>query len=617
MAKRAWMGGSGARRLPVLAGLVAAVCSCAAASQAPGQDLAAEVGLFDTATSAAAPLTTDAISGRTGWVRLPADATNHAFRGDAVLTNGPLAVVLRRRASGAEVDASLPGGFAQRTVLSPTSNDSAGRLTGLRVAENAPSAVAVDATFEAADGGTFAVRFGLEIGQPFVQTEALSRASGLRVEAPCRFAVLPDFFADDVVIDARTMPAGQVEIPSEHFLLHLLPDRQTIVMAVWKSNEADVRAVVGAGEQGPQIERSEIAFGRDGTVWVALLGGSEVWFVHDVAPDDAGKVAHLAWRPPFAAQWRVDWTRSGGLVDSWEMVAERRDGRYDKPGWFGEPNVIQSDRRRWTTVLGWFHYPCWIDRDGRAYLQPLAKRVRFEGPAVIYPINRTRQTPLDAFTVVDVMRATLGVGPCEYILDVEGQPAAMRGRATCAVRDALNAIYEAKRQKHEKAAIEAALADGVAFVRHIRDRIEGYVEFGHEMLAYLDEQKKARPELADFLAEMEGLTRTIDERFAARREPIKTPEYVAALADEFRATLIDYEGDDALEKCKRITREFTQVGGNQDELVGECRMAVKILRQRAGLAMSADPRTAEIAQEIRRRTQAALRNPSTYEAPRH
>ena len=59
------------------------------------------------------------------------------------------------------------------------------------------------------------------------------------------------------------------------------------------------------------------------------------------------------------------------------------------------------------------------------------------------------------------------------------------------------------------------------------------------------------------------------------------------------------------------------VGGNQDELVGECRMAVKMLRQRAGLAMAVDPRTAPVAREIRRRTHEVMRNPATYEAPRH
>ena len=60
-----------------------------------------------------------------------------------------------------------------------------------------------------------------------------------------------------------------------------------------------------------------------------------------------------------------------------------------------------------------------------------------------------------------------------------------------------------------------------------------------------------------------------------------------------------------------------QIGGNQDELVGKCRVAVKNLRQRAALAAAADPRAAAVAKEIRSRTQAMLRNPTGYEAPRH
>jgi hypothetical protein len=83
------------------------------------------------------------------------------------------------------------------------------------------------------------------------------------------------------------------------------------------------------------------------------------------------------------------------------------------------------------------------------------------------------------------------------------------------------------------------------------------------------------------------------------------------------ATLLDYEGDDALDKCKAITGAIVEVGGNQDELVGECRVAVKNLRQRAGLGMAFDPRTAPVANEIRRRTQEALRNATSYESPRH
>ena len=45
--------------------------------------------------------------------------------------------------------------------------------------------------------------------------------------------------------------------------------------------------------------------------------------------------------------------------------------------------------------------------------------------------------------------------------------------------------------------------------------------------------------------------------------------------------------------------------------------AVKVLRQRAGLEMATNPAAAEIAREIRDRTQKALRNAPPYESPRH
>jgi hypothetical protein len=116
---------------------------------------------------------------------------------------------------------------------------------------------------------------------------------------------------------------------------------------------------------------------------------------------------------------------------------------------------------------------------------------------------------------------------------------------------------------------------------------------------------------------MEAAVRAIDAAYAKREASIKTPQYVVDLTEKFRKTLVDYEGDDALKQCIAITHAIVDVGGNQDELVGECRAAVKVLRQRAGLTMAANPGAAEIAREIRDRTQKILRDATSYEAPRH
>jgi len=102
-----------------------------------------------------------------------------------------------------------------------------------------------------------------------------------------------------------------------------------------------------------------------------------------------------------------------------------------------------------------------------------------------------------------------------------------------------------------------------------------------------------------------------------RKDAIKTVDYSQAMVDEFRRTMLDYEGPDAFEKCKKFTADIVEIGGNQDELVGECRLAVKILRQRAGLAMASDPGLATVAREIRSRSQKVLRSPAGHEGARH
>jgi hypothetical protein len=116
---------------------------------------------------------------------------------------------------------------------------------------------------------------------------------------------------------------------------------------------------------------------------------------------------------------------------------------------------------------------------------------------------------------------------------------------------------------------------------------------------------------------MTKMAKAIDGYVEKRKGHIKTPDEAQAMVDTFRAALLDYEGEDAVAKVKAFGEAIVDIGGNQDELAGECRMAVKNLRQRAGLAMAADPRVADVAKEIRKRTQEALRGPAGHEGARH
>jgi hypothetical protein len=601
-----------------LAGLVLASWSLGARAEE-----ALAVQMFDTGTAASEPLSSEQMLSRPGWTLLPEDKTDYKPKGDLVLSNGRLAVAFRQRGHGAELYAVNGRAAVQRAELVALGSAPANTLSAVKLTENSSGSASVDATFKTATGESVTIGYELKLGQVFVQTQPRAGAVGMQVVASCRFAVMPDFFADDMVVDATALPVQETELPSENFLLHMVGNGEAIVMAVWHPAKDDVR--ISLSGQGPSrtISRSEIHYASEGKISVAVLSGPGLWHMREIGPGDGNQILHLDWKAPYVAHWRVDWQRDDKLTDSWEMLTQKADGEYVKHGWYGQPesfgNVdwLKDGRQRWTTVLGMFQYPCWLNKEGEGYLQPLKKGVRFQGPALIYPINRLAETPLQEFTIVDIMRATLGLGPCEYVLDVEGQKKTFQGRPTCASRTILDDIYSRKQQKARHDQVEKTLDEVIAFVRHIRGRIEDYAAFGREMTAYLEQQKQAQPELAERLVSMQELTRKIEKYVARRKDGIRTPEYATGLVDNFRATLVDYEGDDALAKCKRITAALVDVGGNQDELVGECRMVVKMLRQRAALDMASDPRMATVAREIRRRTQQMLRNPTSYEAPRH
>jgi hypothetical protein len=581
------------------------------------------VQIFDTGKTASKPLTSEVFSKRDKWTALAEDKLQHKFKGDVVVSNGRIALALRKKGRGVEVYSLTATGPALRAELVATGIVPAKSFSAVQIVENNPGTVSLEATFKSAKGESLVIGYELRVGQVFVQTQPRSAVTGLRVLAPCRFAILPDFFADDMVVDATRINVADTELPSENFLLHMVGQGDAIVMAVWHPAREDCRISLAGQGNARVLTGSDIRYGKDAKVSVAILSAPGIWHMRDIASSETNQVLHLNWKAPYAAHWRVDWQRDDQLIDSWEMLTQKPTGEYIKHGWYGQPesfgNVdwLKDNRKRWTTVLGSFYYPCWVDKDGEGYLQPLAKVVRFQGPAIVYPITRLDSTPLTEFTIVDIMRATLGIGPCEYVLDIEGQKKTYQGRPTCASRTILDNIYGKKEQKEKREEVLRTLDEVIAFVRHIRGRIEDYVSFGHSMDEYLENQKQVQPALTETITGMQATIRKIETHKARRNEGIKTPEFATQLVSDFRANLVNYEGEDALQLCKKTTAALVGIGGSQDELVGECRLAVKILRQQASMAMATDPRLAPIAKEIRRRTQQMLRNPTSYEAPRH
>jgi hypothetical protein len=601
---------------------LAATVVLALATQALAQQPKPGLAAWDTGKTSAEPLTEAALATKQGWTALDKDTP--ALKGDAVIANGLVTAVVRRNGA-IELHATPEGKSVQRArvALVATGGETMTKIDKLAL-EVAKGAITVEVAGATPKDVPVAVKLRLKKGNPALETQPGKGAVRLRVEAPARYVVFPDFFADDIVADAAKIPSAAIEAPSENFHLHLASKGDAIVMAVFENREQDVRLALAGQGNSRTFTSSEIEYGaKGGKIWVAVVEGAGLWHTATLERRQAGKVVPLGWKMPFQAYWRVDFSNSLDLFDSWDMLLQDKDGSgFVRPTWFGEPlQKVRPNRQMFDAAIGGMIYPAYADPQGNGFVQPFNEKGRMElshwGPLVVYPINRLPQTPLEAFTVVDIMRNTMGVGPCEHILDVEGQKQQLKGRATCSVQMELNQIYQARQQRSRKADSEQFLKQGEVFVAHIRGRITGYSDYSHKMLDLIAAAKKEQPALAPSLAPLERLLKEIDASIAARLDRIKTPEDHAKLFAEFRKNILDNDGPDALDKCKKWTDALVQVGGTQDELVAHCRWLVKNVRQKAGLIMVQDPKAAAVAGQIRAKAQEVLRNPSAHETARH
>src|SRR5262249_3396539 len=155
------------------------------------------------------------LAGKNAWTAIPVGETTDSFRGDAVLSNGRVVAVLRKQDSAIEVHAVPHGGTAARLRLRlrllPAAGEPAPPLEGVAVVENTGGGACLRANFQPADGAEVAGQFRIKRGEVAVQVEPGTRAGKLRVECPGRFSVLPDFFADDITVDATRLPLDAVE----------------------------------------------------------------------------------------------------------------------------------------------------------------------------------------------------------------------------------------------------------------------------------------------------------------------------------------------------------------------------------------------------------------------
>jgi len=570
------------RRAPTILAFGAALASLSGTDSLAGEP---RLALYDTGTSSTEGLSAEALEKKEGWASVSQGQARESFKGDAVLVNRLVALVLRKGAPRAEMYARGAEGFKLRAVLVPLAGGAKLTVSSLKTTVHDGGKVAVEAVL----AGDKSVVVGLEMSAdvPFVKLKPREGNVSLRVETPTRFGVLPDFFSNDMILDARTVPVDKTEVPAENFFMNMLDEGNSIVTVIWDKGGDDIELALEGKGDARVISNIRVLCPKDGSIWVSVLEGKGIWHHVEIAAEQKDAVA-LQWQIPFEAKWKGNFMRADQTADSWNF-------EYD-PG----------NRRR-----GSYNLPCWIERKEkpRASIEPprTLPGATIQGPFLVYPIERTGKTPMASFTIVDLMRNSLGMGPCEYILDVGGQRVGAKGIFTCSVHDVLPQFFEFGKQKDERAFLEKMLAEVQVFVKAIQDRINAYVDFHDEMLKYLEAQKKAHADQAEFIGRMEELTKAIGTK-RANGAPV-VAEIVKPLLAAVTADVVgtDYYG---------AVRQIRDIGGGQDDRVSRCRLAVRNLRRQATVAMALDPKVRETAKEIRDRTHRALRDALTHEMTR-
>ncbi len=534
--------------------------------------------LFDTNAAAQEPLSPTAIREKKGWTALAEDDVTHQFAGDAVLLNDRLAVVLRMKASGAELYAQSAVGQAFQPAITPIlATGNKGSLKNIRIVENTPGAVMVEAGFQASDGPVAKLALRLTTGQTIVELRPGEGVAKIRIQAPSRYVAVPDFFGDDMVFRADGFSGARLGLPAENFLLHFVDGGNGLLMCVWPSSRQQAAALLSG--QGPQrtIQGSEIQCLPGKSLWIAALVGPAIWHERAVDSAEVPRETVLDWKPPFPAKWRASLTGTSGIGPSWYFRGA--DDAGESIGQASGPS------------------PCCLEAQ-RAVVQfqpgMLGKTPRSETRSlVVYPIDRSRTTPLTTFCPIDILRATLGVGPCQYILQTEGL-ASDANPTPDSVMTWVEKQFSKKKEKKAADEIRDMLLQMTNHVEHVQKRIAQYGELARDVRR-LCEGHAAGSGAARASQSLRPTLDRLDEAVGAVSGAAQPVDHVRKLVGEV-AALIGQQN--AAAECQRLGLEIRRLGASQDRTLANCRMAARWIRQQTAMWPAQSQDTAGLAEKV-------------------
>lgn len=505
---------------------------------------AAEVVPFtqflDTQTRSNSPWAGRIAAEHANWKPIAEDVVKYDFRGDIVMSNDRITVVSRTAGNRIELYGREVATAGPCVELAPVraDHDAASGIRDCRLTENTQSTIAaeVDFTFASGDVGTLQLR--LTTGQPILETRIVKGIDRVTVISKPRFIVAPAFFGSDDVFGPST--TWTAEIPADNQLLQI-GSEHLMIMSVSNKPFRSVRLATSP-ESGPALAGCSIALNPGVSLWTAVLQGQGMWHAVSVGDPTPDSNKTLDWKPPFDAKWRADLTRIDGHSRSWYFGNEQQ-AKLAPDG--------QSD------------CPCRVE-GGQAVLRLTSDvlATRDAGSVVlVYPMDRSRTTPLTAVLPIDVLRNTLGVGPCQYLLQSEGL-ATESDPTPAAVMDGIERLFTRKRDRQSANEINERLDEMLKHLGDARHRIDQHRAVEKKLRVAFEscaaaETAAPTPATEAIRRELDRLRSLLDDNSAAP----ETAEECTKLASQVR-TLIGQPN--SVEQVRRLGAALRNIGHRQD-----------------------------------------------------
>ena len=416
-----------------------------------------------------------------------------------------------------------------------------------------------------------------------------------------RYGLLPSFVGTDILYSpAKMAGSNQFQIPSTQWLVGLVDGNDAMLVAVWETDTQAVSLGLAGEGENRLIDSLTIATANAGFS-LSLVEHPNLWHREPLKEEWLAQYVPIAWQRPFQARWMCQF-----------FVRPATKPTFRQPNLFYSFPVASAKTRHWGI---WFEdtnfYPFYFD--GLRTILHFDKTYVPNGDALFYFLE---PAAADLYSPCDIVEQALGREKALALFNFDAYRLRklqystpdefMYDRPVCATTTRLTKI-----KQEDKAVVGVNLATHLyEFIREIRGRLEQYGVFFTRMHDYLEAEKKAQPELTDYLDEL--------ERMVTDAQSKAKPIYATSLPSV----------QEKSEDIKKLLLEGTSDGftfgdldcrptaGSQDDLCRHYNRFVMRLVQTAASKCGDSAQKAAIAKHLWDQSRDILQRPTRWESRR-